>query len=211
MTILKRVNDVLANWCGMAPADQTTSLEVLWNSTADNPNRPHSGVPFQPDGLRDLLSKLFVEFAKPSEILKETSRLTVEDFTPSGTIDSVDHLVAAVKNSEMSVRRRVNIVLHDWYGEQANNIDQTISLDVLWIATRDNPDRPHNGVDFQPLGVADLLAKLITEFKKPGKLRKQISVLTLNSFTPNGDIDSVDDLVEGVLGCPNLPEMPEGD
>ena len=211
MTIRKRVNNVLADWCGMAAADQTTSLEVLWNSTADNPNRPHRSVPFQPDGVRELLSKLLVEFTKPNKILKETSRLTAKDFKSSGTMVSVDQLVAAVESSEMSVRRRVNIVLQDWCGEQANNIDQTISLDVLWIATRNNPDRPHNGVDFQPLGVADLLAKLTTEFAKPGKLRKQISVLTLNSFKPNGDIDSVDDLVGGALGCPNLPEIPEGD
>jgi hypothetical protein len=205
------VNDVLADWCGLAPIDQTTSLKSLWESTADNPNRPHNGVPFQPDGVGELLIKLDVEFTKPNEILKETSRLTANHFRPSGNIDSVDDLVTTVKDAQMSLRRRVNIVLHDWCGEQPNNIDQTISLDVLWIATRNNPDRPHNGVDFQPLGVADLLSKLTTEFKKPGDVRKQISVLTLNSFKPNGDIDSVDDLVGGVLGCPNLPPIPEGD
>ena len=211
MTTRQRVNDVLADWCGLAPIEQGTSLETLWESTADNTDRPHNGVPFQPDGVGKLLSKLIEEFTKPNEILKETSAIAANNFRPSGNIKSVDDLVTVVKSAQMTTRRRVNIVLHDWCGEQPNNIEQTMSLAVLWTATRNNPDRPHNGVDFQPLGVADLLSKLTTEFKKPGNLRKQIAVLNLNSFKPNGDIDSVDDLVEGVLGCPNLPEIPEKD
>jgi len=104
----------------------------------------------------------------------------------------------------MTIRDRVNDVLEDWCGQSANTIDQAMSLDVLWTATRNDPNRPHNGVAFQPEGVMDLLTKLTVEFKKPESVRKQISVLTTNSFKPNGTIDTVDNLVEGVVGCPNL-------
>jgi hypothetical protein len=105
----------------------------------------------------------------------------------------------------MTIRQRVNDVLTDWCGEPSNQIDQTMSLDVLWTATRNNPARPHNGVAFQPEGVMDLLTKLDSEFQKPGEVRKQISVFTVNSFKPNGTIDTVDNLVDGVVGAPNLP------
>src|SRR6266849_5873728 len=104
----------------------------------------------------------------------------------------------------MTIRQRVNSVLEDWCGEDANTINQTMSLEVLWTATRNNPNRPHNGVAFQPEGVMDLLTKLTSEFKKPGPVRKKTSVLTTSSFKPNGTIETVDDLVDGVVGCPNL-------
>ena len=211
MSIRARVNSVLADWCGIAPANQAISLEALWTSTQNDANRPHNGVPFQPDGVRDLLPKLDAEFTKPGEVLKDTSSLTATSFRPNGNIDAVNSLVAAVRGASMSIRQRVNIVLCDWCGERPNRIDQTMSLDVLWTATRNNPDRPHNGVAFQPDGVVVLLAKLDSEFKKPGSVRKKISELTTNSFKPNGTIDSVDNLVDGVIGCPNLPPLPEGD
>jgi len=107
----------------------------------------------------------------------------------------------------MTIRARVNDVLSDWCGENANQIDQTIGLDLLWTATRNNPARPHNGVAFQLEGVLDLLTKLGDEFRRPGEVRKQISVLTVNSFKPNGAIDTVDNLVDGVVGCPSLPPL----
>jgi hypothetical protein len=102
----------------------------------------------------------------------------------------------------MAIRRRVNEVLADWCGVSPD--DQTIGLETLWISTRNNPDRPHNGIDFQPDGVQDLRDKLIVEFKKPGNERKRVSVLKANSFKPNGDIETVNDLVRAVLLCPNL-------
>jgi len=107
----------------------------------------------------------------------------------------------------MTIRERVNRVLEDWCGENANNIDQTMSLEVLWTTTRNNPNRPHNGVAFQPEGVMDLLTKLTQEFKKPGNVRKKISVLTTASFKPNGTIDTIDNLVEAIVGSPNLPPI----
>jgi hypothetical protein len=107
----------------------------------------------------------------------------------------------------MVIRYRVNQVLADWCGEDTD--DQTTSLSGLWIATRKNPHRPHDGIEFQPDGVHDLLAKLRTEFKKPGNVRKDISELTAASFKPTGDIDSIDDLVDAVGECPNLPPTAE--
>lgn len=110
----------------------------------------------------------------------------------------------------MTVRERVNGVLADWCGQASFEIDPTVKLSDLWISTRNNANRPHNGIDFQPDGVQDLLVKLTAEFKKPGSVRKRISVLTANSFKPSGDIDSVDNLVDGVVHCPNLPATPGG-
>jgi hypothetical protein len=101
------------------------------------------------------------------------------------------------------IRKRVNDVLADWCGETPD--DQTMSLEVLWTSTRNNPERPHDGIDFQPDGVQDLLTKLVKEFKKPGNERKKVSVLTTDSFKPTGDVDSVNDLVQAVVDCPNLP------
>jgi hypothetical protein len=101
----------------------------------------------------------------------------------------------------------VNEVLADWCGVAPD--DQTMSLEVLWTSTRNNPARPHNGIDFQPDGVQDLLSKLIKEFKKPGKERKRVSVLKTNSFKPNGDIDTVNDLVSAVVDSPNLKPTPQ--
>jgi len=106
----------------------------------------------------------------------------------------------------MTIRERVNNVLADWCGVAPE--DQTISLEFLWISTRDNPQRPHSRTDFQPDGVQDLLVKLKTEFEKPGTVRKNTSRLTPGSFKPNGDIDSVNDLVRAVVDCPNLPPTP---
>jgi hypothetical protein len=109
----------------------------------------------------------------------------------------------------MAIRDRVNQVLADWCGEPID--DQTTILSELWTATRDNPHRPHDGIDFQPDGVNDLLAKLRTEFRKPGKVRKDTSVLTAVSFKPTGTIDLIDDLVDAVVTCPNLPPTAETD
>jgi hypothetical protein len=106
----------------------------------------------------------------------------------------------------MAIRKRVNDVLADWCGVAPD--DQTISLEVLWTSTRNNPDRPHNGIDFQPDGVNDLRDKLIDEFKKPGNERKRVSVLKAQHFKPTGDIDTVNDLVRAVVVSPNLKSMP---
>ena len=102
----------------------------------------------------------------------------------------------------MAIRKRVNEVLDDWCGIAP--FDQTMTLESLWVSTRNNPQRPHNGIDYQPDGLQDLLAKLVTEFKKPGKERKKVSVLKTNHFKPNGEIDTVNDLVSAVVDCPNL-------
>jgi hypothetical protein len=102
----------------------------------------------------------------------------------------------------MAIRKRVNDVLIDWCGMKPD--DQTMGLELLWTTTRNNPDRPHNGIDFQPDGVQDLRDMLIDEFKKPGTVRKRVSVLKANHFKPNGDIETVNDLVLAVVVSPNL-------
>ena len=108
----------------------------------------------------------------------------------------------------MAIRLRVNQILADWCGEAP--ADQTISLEVLWISTRNNPSHPHNGIPFQPVAVQDLLVRLDSEFRKPGIERKRTSVLKETDFKPNGSIDSVNDLVQAVVNCPNLPSTPTG-
>jgi hypothetical protein len=101
----------------------------------------------------------------------------------------------------MGVRKRVNVVLQDWCGIVPIDTD---SLSVVWDDTRNNPNKPHDGVAFQPDGVNDLLNKLVLEFKKPGNERFDVSVLAAGSFKP-GEIDTTNDLVDAVIGCPNLP------
>ena len=108
----------------------------------------------------------------------------------------------------MSIRDRVNLVLAVWCGADPDSIDQAMSLTDLWESTRHSASSPHSAIPFQPEGVEDLLVKLGKEFKKPGRVRKDTSGLTPASFKPNGDIDSVDNLVRAVLVCPNLPAMP---
>ena len=80
-----------------------------------------------------------------------------------------------------------------------------MALEDLWNSTRNNPAAPHDGIAFQPDGVQDLLTKLNKEFEGPGPSRKKTSVLTLGSFKPDGDVETVNDLISAVIGCPNLP------
>jgi len=101
------------------------------------------------------------------------------------------------------IRERVNQVLADWCGEQP--VDQETSVETLWVTTRNHPSRPHNGIEFQPVAVEDLLSKLASEFSKPGDERKNISVLKPKGFKPLGDIETVNHLIAAVVGCPNLP------
>lgn len=108
----------------------------------------------------------------------------------------------------MSIRDRVNLVLAGWCGADPDSIDQTMSLTDLWESTANNASSPHSAIPFQPEGVEDLLVKLGKEFKKPGRVRKDTSGLTPGSFKPNGDLDSMNDLVRAVVVCPNLPPMP---
>jgi hypothetical protein len=102
----------------------------------------------------------------------------------------------------MAIRKRVNEVLDDWCGLAP--FDQTMSLEILWVSTRDNPHRPHNAMDYQPDGVQNLLTKLTTEFKKPGVERIKVSVLKPSNFKPSGSIETVNNLVKAVGNCPNL-------
>ncbi|MGO9259411.1 MAG: hypothetical protein ACLQU1_24315 [Bryobacteraceae bacterium] len=80
-----------------------------------------------------------------------------------------------------------------------------MSIEELWESTLDNLESPHSAIPFQPDGVEDLLEKLRSEFKTPGEVRKDTSGLTPHSFKPDGDIDTVDDLVRAVVTCGNPP------
>ena len=108
----------------------------------------------------------------------------------------------------LSIVVRGNLVLNRWCGAAPAAIDQGMTLANLWDSTRKNPQHPHQGLDFQPEGVQDLLLKLNQEFEGTGDSRKKTSVLTLASFKPAGDIDKVKDLHSAVIGCPNLPPTP---
>ena len=98
MSIRDRVNQVLGDWCGADPdtIDQTMSLSELWARTRDSASSPHSAIPFQPDGVQDLLAKLRKEFRKPGDVRKDTSGFTPDSLKPTGDIDKVDDLVRAV-------------------------------------------------------------------------------------------------------------------
>jgi hypothetical protein len=99
MAIRKRVNEVLDDWCGIAPFDQTMSLQALWESTRNNPKRPHSAMDYQPDGVQDLLTRLVKEFKKPGVERIRVSVLKPGHFKPNGAIETVNNLVKAVGNS----------------------------------------------------------------------------------------------------------------
>jgi hypothetical protein len=105
------------------------------------------------------------------------------------------------------IRQRVNAVIGDWCG--GLQPDQTTALSDQWTETRNSAARPHDGIDYQPDGVNLLLEKLRAEFSKPGDERKDTSVLEASDFKPNGNIDTIDNLVDAVVACPNLPSSVE--
>jgi hypothetical protein len=102
----------------------------------------------------------------------------------------------------VTIRERINQVLQNWCGQSTP--DQSQNLKMLWESTADNDVRPHDGMDFQPDGVEDLIGRLTDEFKRPGPVRKAI-VLQAGDFEPDGTILTIDDLVGAVVTSDNLP------
>ena len=102
----------------------------------------------------------------------------------------------------MNIRERVNAVLAAWCGADPNSIDSTMTLEDLWISTRDSTINPHSAIPFAD-GVEDLRRMLNNEFKKPGPVRKDTSGLKRASFKAS-DMNTVGLLVKAVVACPNL-------
>jgi hypothetical protein len=63
-------------------------LEEWWNKTA--PDSTHSGLPFDPDGIADLVNRLKKTFPNPPH-------LEATDFKSSGTVKTVEDLVDALQ------------------------------------------------------------------------------------------------------------------
>jgi len=100
----------------------------------------------------------------------------------------------------MAIRARVNQVIVSWCGQGAA---QDQNLQQLWTSTRNNPNRPHDGMNFQPDGVDDLIDQLTAEFKNGGIEARQI-VLKESDFEPSGGVKTIDDLVNAVVFSPDL-------
>jgi hypothetical protein len=84
----KDVLDVIGKWSGQRPSKMTQQLEEWWNKTA--PGSTHSGLPFDPDGIADLVNRLNKAFPNPPH-------LEAADFKASGTVKTVQDLVNALQ------------------------------------------------------------------------------------------------------------------
>ena len=91
VTIRDRVVATVKTWCGFGGFDTSISLAVLWgqSSQADS-------IPFKPQAVSDLISKLQCEFRPPKPDPRDLSAWNPNSFAPGGTIDTVDALCSAV-------------------------------------------------------------------------------------------------------------------
>jgi hypothetical protein len=80
----KEVLDVIEKWTGKRPPKMSQQLEEWWNKTA--PGSTHSGLPFDPDGIADLVNRLLKAFPNPPH-------LQAADFKATGTVKTVQDLV----------------------------------------------------------------------------------------------------------------------
>jgi hypothetical protein len=91
MTIRDRVVATVKNWCGFGGFSTGTSLAVLWGQSSQA-----ASIPFKPQAVSDLISKLHTEFNPPKPDARDLSSWNPDSFAPGGTIDTVDDLVSAV-------------------------------------------------------------------------------------------------------------------
>ena len=91
MTIRDRVVATVKNWCGFGGFNTGTSLAVLWGQSSQA-----ASIPFKPQAVSDLISKLQTEFSPPNPDARDLSSWNPNSFAPGGTIDAVDDLVSAV-------------------------------------------------------------------------------------------------------------------
>jgi hypothetical protein len=84
----KEVLDVIEKWSGQRPPKMSQQLEEWWNKTA--PGSTHSGLPFDPDGIADLVNRLKKAFPNPPH-------LEAADFKATGTVKTVQDLVDALQ------------------------------------------------------------------------------------------------------------------
>ena|ERR1700676_2903552 len=91
MTIRDRVVATVKTWCGFGGFNTATSLAVLWGQSSQA-----SSIPFKPQAVSDLISKLQNEFSPPKPDARDLSNWNPSSFAPGGSIDTVDDLVSAV-------------------------------------------------------------------------------------------------------------------
>jgi hypothetical protein len=84
----KEVLDVIEKWSGQRPSKMSQQVEEWWNKTA--PGSTHSGLPFDPDGIADLVNRLKKAFPNPPHV-------EAADFKTSGTVKTVQDLVDALQ------------------------------------------------------------------------------------------------------------------
>lgn len=82
-----QVLDQVENWSGKRPTKMSQSLEDWWNQTAPGSN--HSTLPFDPDGIQDLVTR--VDRAFP-----DADPIETEDLGSSGSIKTVQDLADAL-------------------------------------------------------------------------------------------------------------------
>lgn len=87
MSIHDRVVKVVSQWGRLSklPKD-TDQLQIIWANSG-------KAVPFQPDGVTQLIQVLNAEFKNPPP---ENITFVLADFAPPGTIKTVDDLATAV-------------------------------------------------------------------------------------------------------------------
>ncbi len=81
------VLDVVQAWSGKRPTKMSQSLEDWWNQTA--PGSSHSTLPFAPDGIQDLVTRIDNAFP-------DADPIGTEDLGSSGSIKTVQDLVNAL-------------------------------------------------------------------------------------------------------------------
>src|SRR5579862_4666377 len=90
MTLGDRVLNIVEAWVGFSGFDTGESLAVLWVKSSHA-----SSVPFKPQAVMDLSSRLQTEFRSGPDS-RDLTRLNANSYAPGGSIDTVDDLVNAV-------------------------------------------------------------------------------------------------------------------
>lgn len=90
-TLPDRVEDVVIAWSGLTGFPTSTGLSVLWANSAHS-----TTIPFQPQAVMTLITRLQSEFQNQGPDLRDLSEFKPGSFAPPGTIDTVDDLVSAI-------------------------------------------------------------------------------------------------------------------
>lgn len=206
MSTISRVLRVLEeDWCGEKPFGNDDPLIELWDRTRKNPNRPHTSIDFQPDGVELLIEDVKSEFRK---VPGKNIVLTPASFDPSGRVKLVEDLVTAISisadlpgSADVGIAEtiapamatapvdsetlRLYAVLHEWCGDRPVHVYEP--LIELWERTRLSKHQPHKGVPFQLKALGTLARAVNKEFGD--------AAIKEGDFAPKGVVRDVDDLL----------------